>query len=235
MALTLITLSLLLIALGLFQAWTLWYLKREVSRLDQRLDESLDDQDLLDFQERLQGLIQQARATGSDMVGQVERRQEALEKTLGLVREAEKALLARAHLLEKSADAMAQRAEKLKAEPAKAKAARRAQAPKSSPKPVAKPLSQPEALAEAPAPAAEQTLADQTPAEALAAAEARTRSYLVRQAAPAPVAPTGGRKQRVYELADQGLSRDQIARETGALPGEVELILNLRPRRRHDR
>lgn len=209
MGLTLIVLSLLLLGLGLFQAWMLWYVKRETARLDQRLDESLDDQDLLDFQDRLQGLIQQARSTGQDMVQTVERRQDALEKTLVLVREAEKNLVARAQILAKSAEAMVQRAEKLD----------RSAVEISAPEPAAPPV--PAAIVPVPP-------------------DERSRSYLVRPqptipAAPPPAVPpgrSGNRNQRIYDLADRGLDRDQIARETGVLPGEVELILNLRPRRR---
>lgn len=210
MALPLILVALLLLGLALFQAWTLWYLKREAARLDQRLDESLDDQDLLEFQERLQALLQQARAAGNDLVQSVERRQEALEKTLVLVREAEKKLVARAQVLEKSAEALALRAEKLRSGPAKKTAKSRPGAAKPA-------LPLPE----------------------------KPRSYLVRPApetdrsgetkapTPAPATPAPkARHQKVYDLADQGLDRDQIAKASGLLPGEVELILNLRPKGR---
>lgn len=219
MALTIITLSLLLIGLGLSQAWMLWYIKRETARLDHRLDESLDDQDLLDFQERLQDLLGQAREAGADMVKTVQQRQDALEKTLVLVREAEKNLVARAQILQKSADAIGKRAEKLKEEQLEKRARRTA--PKKPAPPAFEAPSRPET-----APIAEDD------AEEAARVE-RSRSYLVRPSAaagPAPVA--GGRHQKVYELSDQGLSRDQIAKESGILPGEVELILNLRPRRK---
>lgn len=219
MALTIITLSLLLVGLGLSQAWMLWYIKRETARLDQRLDESLDDQDLLDFQERLQQLLEQAREAGSDMVQTVQQRQDALEKTLVLVREAEKNLVARAQILQKSADAIGKRAEKLKEE-ALEKKIRRA-APKKLPPPARETPKRLEADSVA-----------EDEGEETAQAE-RARSYLVRpSAAPSPAPVVGGRHQKVYELSDQGLSRDQIAKESGILPGEVELILNLRPRRK---
>lgn len=221
MALTVITLSLLLVALGLSQAWMLWYLRRQVSRLDQRLDESLDDQDLLDFQERLQDLMAQARESSGDMVRSVTQRQDALEKTLTLVREAEKQLVARAKLLEHNADAIAKRAEKLKAEVIEKKARRANARPE-------RPAKAPGAPEPKPAHDAEQG-APETPK-----ANEAARSYLVRPPAPEREAgpAASGRHQRIYELSDQGLSRDQIAKESGVLPGEVELILNLRPRRR---
>jgi hypothetical protein len=213
MALSLILLGLLLVGLGFFQAWTVWLLKREVARLEQRLDESLDDQDLLDFQERLQDLLKQARSTGAEMVETVARRQDALEKTLVLVKDAEAKLVARAQVLTQSAEALAQRTEKLQQAPA-GKPAKKA-VPK--PKPV--------------------DAAVPPPAEAPEAQEEKERSYLVRPApvtaptpAPAP-SPAPSRHQKVYDLADQGLNRDQIAKESGILAGEVELILNLRPKR----
>lgn len=207
MALSLIILGLLLVALGFSQAWTIWLLRREVARLEQRLDESLDDQDLLDFQERLQDLLKQARGAGAEMVETVGKRQEALEKTLVLVKEAELRLQARTQILEKSADAVALRAEKLKEAPAPRKSAKAARPqPQSAPKPL--PVPEPAPAAPVPAPAAEE----------------KDRSYLVRPPAPS-------RNQRVYELADQGLDRDQIAKEAGILAGEVELILNLRPKK----
>jgi hypothetical protein len=97
------------------------------------------------------------------------------------------------------------RAEKLKEIPAPRKSSKIAR-PQSAPKP----LPQPEPAPATPLPAPE--------------VEEKDRSYLVRPAAPS-------RNQRVYELADQGLDRDQIAKEAGMLAGEVELILNLRPKK----
>jgi hypothetical protein len=50
-----------------------------------------------------------------------------------------------------------------------------------------------------------------------------------------PVARTSSRSERyqaVYELADMDLPVDEIARKTRVLPGEVELILSLKPSRR---
>jgi len=49
-------------------------------------------------------------------------------------------------------------------------------------------------------------------------------------AGPPPPAPTAAdhRRQRIYELADRGLSPVQIAAQVGQSTGEVELILNIR-------
>ena len=159
---------------------------------------------------------------GFELVAVVGRRQEALEKSLTLAREAEKKIAARAQVLEKVAESIASRAEKLKDTPVKGakKSLRAPRGPVAGPKAS---LAGPQAETPLPgAPAPE-------PAED-AAAPNRERGYFLRPslAAPAP----GSRLQKVYEAADRGLNREQIARETGMLPGEVELILNLRPRKK---
>lgn len=48
----------------------------------------------------------------------------------------------------------------------------------------------------------------------------------LRQAASPPAAPPG--HERIYRLADEGLSPQEIARRTGEPVGQVELVLNLR-------
>jgi hypothetical protein len=217
MTLGLILLFLLLLALGLVQAWTIWFLRRQIARLDQRLEESLDDQDLLDFQERLQTLLDQAKATVGDMLRSVQERQTALEKSLALVREAEKQLLARTQVLSKAADAAAERAEKLLAQEGGRKFSR---PPQKAPTKRSRPPQ--EAARAAPTPPEQ----EKPEADGSKAAEDE-------RAPAASPSPTGSsRHQRIYDLADRGLNREQIAKETGLLPGEVELILNLRPRRR---
>jgi hypothetical protein len=214
MALGLITVSLLLLLLGLVQAWTVWYLRREVARLEQRLDESLDDQDLLDFQSRLQTLMEQAKDTGIDLVQTVQRRQEALEKSLTLVRDAEKRLAARAQIMDKAVESAAAKAQAL-SDKAK-RGAKKAVAPQQKTPP-------------APSkPAVSGPPVEGTPSEE----KSRERSYLLRPQAPIAVPAPGSRNQKVYEAADRGLDREQIARETGMLPGEIDLILNLRPKKR---
>jgi DNA-binding NarL/FixJ family response regulator len=69
----------------------------------------------------------------------------------------------------------------------------------------------------------------EAPTEAQSTAAEEARRYTSR---PSAANPATNRYQRVYELSDQGLSREQIARESGILPGEVDLILNLRPGKR---
>ena len=70
-------------------------------------------------------------------------------------------------------------------------------------------------------PAAEES-AGQSAAKAASPASPQAMSNAERPAASEP------RHQRVYEMADQGLSALQIAQELQAQPGEIELILNLR-------
>ncbi len=83
---------LLLLGLGLSQAWLLWYLKRQVARLDQRVDESLDAEDLVEFQEQLQGLLEQVKDAGLDLAQALEIRHAAVGKALEKAREAEQKL-----------------------------------------------------------------------------------------------------------------------------------------------
>ncbi|MEO0588059.1 MAG: hypothetical protein AAF078_10510, partial [Planctomycetota bacterium] len=45
---------------------------------------------------------------------------------------------------------------------------------------------------------------------------------------PLPSAELKSAHQSIYDLADAGLTPDQIAHELNQLPGQVELILNLR-------
>ena len=83
-------------ALGLVQAWTIWYLRRQIERLDARIGEALDDEDLLEFQERLQGLLVQTRETAAELTDSVDKRREALEASLERVQEAQRTLALKA-------------------------------------------------------------------------------------------------------------------------------------------
>ncbi len=47
---------------------------------------------------------------------------------------------------------------------------------------------------------------------------------------PSPAQPTDDRHRAIYSLADEGLSAVEISQRTGQRIGEVELILNLRPK-----
>lgn len=61
--------------------------------------------------------------------------------------------------------------------------------------------------------------------------EARRASESTPLAAEEPpsAAIQEGRYSHVYALADEGVPPGQIARQVGMLPGEVELVLSLRP------
>ena len=219
MGLLLSIVILLMLGMVIFQAWQLWFIKREVARLEQRIAESLDDQDLMDFQERLQGLLSETKDAGLSLVQSLERRQEGLNKVLAKAEEAEKRLGVRTQLLELAARELAKgpvaKAPEAKLRIAPKKAAPRKPAPSAIP--AAETPKAPEAPKAVEAPEAQNSAAEEA------------RRYTSR---PAAANGPSNRYQRVYELSDQGLTREQIARESGILPGEVDLILNLRPGKR---
>jgi|GEM_PF-2291871 hypothetical protein len=236
MELGLSVIAMLLIGLGLFQAWMLWYLRREHARLDQRIDESLDAEDLVEFQDRIKGLLVQASEAGAELVQTLEKRQVGVDKVLEKAREAELKLLSRLQAMEKLAEGVARRL---------AAAEQVVQGvPAKPPKRTAKPSGQvriqrsrPEVLPGPEAPVLDRPAVEAPDGAAERAAEEARRTYLVRSSAPqggseGPAATGPSRHQKIYDLADQGLSREQIAREAGVLGGEVDLILNLRPPRR---
>jgi hypothetical protein len=219
---------LLLLGLVLSQAWLLWYLRRQVARLDQRVDESLDAEDLVEFQEQLQGLLEQVKDAGLELAQSLEIRHAAVGKTVEKAKDAENKLASRLLAMDKLAERMTQRLKH-------AEEAAETAAKKAAQKPVSKDKTRPEPRTPAPPKASVPAPPPPAPplppipqidaaAESAAEAAARGRSYLSRPA----VQP---RHQRVYELADQGWSREQIAKEAGLLPGEVDLILNLRRQR----
>lgn len=202
MALAVLILALVVLGLGLAQVWTIWMLKREIARLEHRLGEALDDEDLVEFQDRLQGLLSQVREAGLDAVESVDRRQQALEE-----------VLQRARALEMQIeDQMAL------PRPAAAVSRKKLPAARSSRELAAKAaLSR---LAHAARPKA--------PREPQASTGSDSEDAVVRKTLAGRSNPIPARNQRVYDLADQGLSREQIAKAGGVLPGEVDLILNLR-------
>ena len=237
MLLALIIVGMLVLALGLAQAWNVWYFKREIQRLEFRLNESLDDEDLIEFQERLQGLLVQSRETVAGLAENVDKRRNSLEASLEKAIEVEKRLALRT--LERVAqepkpapvvrrDAAkapyksAGPAAKMKTDrngkdaPTAIARGRNSQAPSPPPEPSAPPLPK--------APANPDAAEAGTGREARNQSAAEKRSYLVRPA----VAQAASRYQAIYDLADEGLNHEQIAKRAGILPGEVNLILNLR-------
>jgi hypothetical protein len=234
MELGLTMIAFLIVVLGLFQAWMLWFVKREHGRLDHRIDESLDAEDLVEFQERLQALLAQARDAGAELVQTLDKRGALVDKTVEKAREAEQKLFGRLQAMERLVDSVARRLESAESR-AQAPASRGIGKTKSS-KPAARSAPKPEPASAQPA-AEPPQVAELRPAPEPAAHEVEgddaRRSYVLRPAlGPAVPAAAPSRHQKIYDLADQGLSGEQIAREAGVLAGEVDLILNLRRQRR---
>jgi hypothetical protein len=195
-----------------------WRAKDRMAAIEAKAEEGLDDQDLMEFQERMASLLAQVREAGRELNAQIDARRASLESQSVRARDAEKRLAEKIKGFEKLEEQARKRLDELmagkaKPAPAKKKKASRAKAPK------------PAAAAPAEAPAE----------EAVLPVEAPVVSYLkreFRQPEPqAPVSPTAARYLKVYALADEGKSREEIAKACGYLPGEVELILNLRPRK----
>jgi len=178
MPLVFLIVAVLVLGLGLVQVWTVWFLKREIQRLEFRLNESLDDEDLVEFQDRLKALLKQAKETADGLVSSADQRRETLEKSLEKAKQAEKSLALR--ILAQTAGAASG---KVKLEP----------------KPPVK-----------------------TPTRSAPEPPAKTGA----KAVPKPMPKA--RYFKIYDLADRGLSLEQIAKRSGLLSGEVELILNLR-------
>lgn len=218
MPLVFLIVAVLVLGLGLVQVWTVWFLKREIQRLEFRLNESLDDEDLVEFQDRLKALLKQAKETADGLVSSADQRRETLEKSLEKAKQAEKSLALR--ILAQTAGAASGTVKVEPKLPAKTP-------PHAAPEPPAKagakggPKTLPAALGPSKAGRPMDGRDGEGPSTKGRDDKAR-RSYLVR-----PLAPEA-RYQKIYDLADQGLSLEQIAKHSGLLSGEVDLILNLR-------
>ena len=232
MPLAFVMVLLLVVALGLVQAWTIWFLKREVQRLEFRLGEALDDEDLLEFQERLRALLTQAKETARGLVDTVDKRKQAFDQILERAKDAEKSLALR--LLAKSAadsvKPLPKPQVKLEMKPAsrrepkvdsKPKSAKPATANASKPPLKAAPVSGKAAIK---SDAVAKDPVKPAPKEEISPlADAGRRFDPIRASLPA-----AGRYQKIYDLSDRGLAVEQVAKQSGMLAGEVELILNLR-------
>jgi hypothetical protein len=262
MGLALVVLALFGLALMIVQGWTIWYLRREIQRLDGRVNESLDDEDLIEFQERLKGLLSQAKETAVELAETVEKRRESLEAALAKAKEAEKIQALRA--LERAVvhDAAAPPKEPVQARvngaistgeeaPRKERREDKVRETKAGKTrdAVFPPLETPKAGGDESPPPAKTA---ESAAKALRTLKNRSRENRPSKSKAAKTATAVGGlseeadertrvsslrgekgsqttlKQRVYELADQGLAREQIAKQSGLLIGEVDLILNLR-------
>jgi hypothetical protein len=219
----------LAVALGMLWLW--WRVKDRMAALDARAAESLDDQDLMEFQERIVGLLASVKEAGKDVVAVIDERRAALDREGARAREAEKRLAEKIRSFER----VEEKARKRLEDWAKAQSRR---SPAKVKKPSKAGLGQPslddsmtrtETGSSKPA-----NLADVLAETGMTPLKV---TYLKRDfKAPepaAPVSPTATRYLKVYEMADAGSSREEIAKACGYLPGEVELILNLRPRPRN--
>ncbi len=177
--------------------WSIWYHGRRDQDIRRRVDEALDDDDLIDFQTRVQTLLEEVRSSSDSMIEAIERRQAALDRSLAKVRDAEKRLAARSSSLERAAKKAEDRLDRV---PVKAVPQPKNKREKTMPSKV-----------------------EQRPITALPVPPPVAQPQII---APAE---TPNRYQQIYELADKGISREQISRQTGILAGEIDLILNLRP------
>jgi hypothetical protein len=171
----------------------------------------------MEFQERIAGLLGQVREAGKDVVALIDERRAGLDREGARARDAEKRLGEKIKSFERVEEKARKRLNEWAAGQSK-KIATKKVASKKPPK---------AGIETASEPALEMLEINDRPLKV---------SYLKRDFRPpepqAPVAPTATRYLKVYAMADEGHSREEIAKACGYLPGEVELILNLRPRSR---
>jgi len=205
----------LILALAMLLLW--WRTKDKMAAMELRASEALDSQDLMDFQERIASLLGQVREAGKDVVAIIDERRAGLDREGARARDAEKRLAEKI----KSFERVEEKARKGLKEWA-AGQSKRANAKKQSSKKNKREFVEEKSELERPA------LDDSERPHKV--------TYLKRDFRPAeivtPVTDTATRYLKVYAMADEGLSREEIAKASGYLPGEVELILNLRPRSR---
>lgn len=207
------------LGISLAMLWLWWRVKDKIAAVEQKAGEALDDQDLMDFQERIQGLLAQVKEAGRDVVALIDERRAGLDREGARAREAEKRLAEKIKSFEKVEEKAMKRLDAWMASLSKKKLGSKKRGKSSG-------SATTEAESEAPEPGP--ALEPESPPLKV--------TYLKRDfKAPeplAPVAPTATRYLKVYEMADGGSSREEIAKACGYLAGEVELILNLRPRPR---
>jgi hypothetical protein len=213
------------LGIALAMLWLWWRVKDRMAALESRAAESLDDQDLMEFQERVVGLLASVKEAGKDVVAVIDERRAGLDREGARAREAEKRLAEKIHAFERVEEKARKRLDEWA----------RSQSRKAAPKPkrgggakASKPgKAEPETL-ELSASGSISDVAEETGMTPLKV------TYLKRDFRPpepsAPVVPSATRYMKVYEMADAGSSREEIAKVCGYLPGEIELILNLRPR-----
>jgi hypothetical protein len=204
------------LALVLCIAW--WRLSDRLQGLELRANEALDAQDLLDFQDRIAQLLKEVQEAASKIVSEIDSRRAGLEKEGSRARDTEKRLSERLKAFERLEEKARKGLEKWASDQVK-----RSQG--SSKKKKGSKVAASKAPKNITVLAASEDL-EETPRV----------SYLKREfRAPepeAPSSPTASRYLKVYAFADEGKSREEIAKLCGYLPGEIDLILNLRPRSR---
>jgi hypothetical protein len=204
------------LGLALALLWLWWRLKDRMAAMEAKAGEALEGQDLMEFQERITALLGQVREAGREVVAMIDERRAGLDREGARAREAEKRLAEKI----KGFERVEEKARRRLAEWASGQAKTAARhAPEKKPgKGRGEPLNR---LIPAPEPSA---------------GEPSKVTYLKRDfrapEAQAPLLPRATRYLKVYEMADAGKSREEISKACGYLPGEVELILNLRPRPR---
>ncbi len=242
-ALSIAILFLLVLAQAIFLVWSLRHTQSSLKAQEKRLSESLDDLDLVQFQESVADLLKELNRSGSSLLKQMEDSQKSLEKAVEKAREAEKKWSGQASSLEKrltKAASLPPRARR-KAEPARPAPQPPSGEPREgeedpgrvfdfelAPSPVAPPV-----LEELPPSSA--SLSSLVKGQAVGPAPRPSRPRAMEPAgdegAPSPEEARSARYRRVHELAAQGLDAAEIARSTSMLKGEVELVLRLKARR----
>jgi histidinol phosphatase-like enzyme len=231
---------LFLIQLCLFGAglWFWLHWQQRIKQQDLKLAESLDDLDLVEFQENVSNLLDALKKTGADILRQTDERQAGLSKLNEKAKELEKRTALRLEQVDKQLrrlDALYDALEaKTPAKPIKEakpeveksdKPSKAKNAPAKAPKAVSiGSLAKDESLEIA---ASDSAKAIEPHALIGAAAQVAEKASPVQdEASLKPISRYG----HVHGLAKQGLSVEQIAKQTHLLPGEVELILRLKRR-----
>ena len=284
-------LFLLVLVLAIAFFWAYWHFKSQLQYLEKRVEESLDNEDLIEFQENIAQLLEHAETTGNRLIQSMEEKKNELKIVVTKAKNEEKLFSAQIKNLEKSQERAAKKSEKLFESlksllEATGKQVNRPGASlnkkvtvKNLPKPanvLAEMLgmeidkvsksdiqhkskntsvleTNPEfeddekmALLSTLKPVLDKVKARQTSKPSTPVSDFKSSQPIlatqsrfilndvdsgVEDNRPVNTKTANKRHQQVYEMQDQGYTRDEIARETGFLAGEVELILNLRPKK----
>ena len=211
--------------LGIAMGWIWVSLRQRQKELEQKLLESIDDQDLSAFQDSVQELIRDLRLASDDGVQRIENSSEGLDTLMKRAETLDRRLAKRIENLEKGQEklekALSSTIEKsLKKTSLKGKGKKTPdyssidatlilQALGQTPSFMQKEGVQRAEIPEALLPKKRVQVPEQPEGNPREAAEIRPRD-------------------KVVDLSKKGLNKQEIAAATGLLPGEIELILNLR-------